>query len=907
MPSLKHRSRRQKDRRAGSSVLRGDSKARTHSPTSTPKTHPARPKKTALGSWTFFLSFLFLLALFAYRCHYALPIPVIEERNPSTGKVQFSEFNVRRLTGHLSEDIGLRLIGTEQVDETERYLMREIRALKEQAETEATRNGQVGLPKFDMWVQVDDGSHRFDFMSKVVMKMYTNMTNIIVRLSCGPECDQNALLLNAHYDTTLGSPGAADDALGVGVQMELIRVLSQQPALRKNSIIFLFNGDEESLQDASHSFITNHELKDTVKAVINLEGCGTRGPEILFQANSRPMIDAYKKVPYPHGAVAANDLFATGIVLSDTDFRQFVNHGNLTGLDMAVYKNSYLYHTHLDLNQYMEPGLPQHMGENALALVRHLGNEVDLTGRFEKTSEVVFYDVLGFFFVAYSLSTAIKLHLAIGALALIALSLGASRPSIKSVSSVALSFLAALIAPNLAALVLVVAGKPMRWFTHEWLPVPMFGPISAAAMFLVQHLFHDKNISTSANELNTFSGVQFFFSVAMGSTTYAGLASSYLVAIYAFCYSAALLYNRQRAPAIVSTTGQMASGNQVLEVDFSTYLVASIVPSTCFFYSAFSLFDFMIPLTGRTGVDAPVDNIVAIVTGLFICCFCPPILAYAHRFGQQVLRRIISILLIAQIFILLLSATFLQPFDKMHPKRIFAQHLRNLTSGETLLYVAHADPGPIYENYVKELETLFNTTAVFKNGAEDHGDWNAIYPFSQFVDSYILDTTPYIRLQTQNKTIASSTAPLTDLIHDAPKLIAENVSYDSRTGLRRLTILCTHPGYIWTVISFDAKLVTWSLSPPIPSEDRSHYVIRNAGGYRTDGWRLDLEYRGTSPEDKLRVEIMSMETEGFDWRVEKERELIGTGEIGVMRKLIKATPDFVALTHFSTVASTFEL
>jgi hypothetical protein len=51
------------------------------------------------------------------------------------------------------------------VDETERYLIREIRAIKEQAKIEAAR-GAVGLPNFDMWVQVDDGSHRFDFMSK---------------------------------------------------------------------------------------------------------------------------------------------------------------------------------------------------------------------------------------------------------------------------------------------------------------------------------------------------------------------------------------------------------------------------------------------------------------------------------------------------------------------------------------------------------------------------------------------------------------------------------------------------------------------------------------------------------------------------------------------------------------------
>ena len=72
----------------------------------------------------------------------------------------------------------------------------------------------------------------------VVMKMYTNMTNIIVRLSCGPECDENAILLNAHYDTTLGSPGAADDALGCGVMMEILRIMSLRPAPKKNSIIF---------------------------------------------------------------------------------------------------------------------------------------------------------------------------------------------------------------------------------------------------------------------------------------------------------------------------------------------------------------------------------------------------------------------------------------------------------------------------------------------------------------------------------------------------------------------------------------------------------------------------------------------------------------------------------------------
>lgn len=58
-------------------------------------------------------------------------------------------------------------------------------------------------------------------------------------------------------------------------------------------------------------------------------------------------------------------------------------------------------------------------------------------------------------------------------------------------------------------------------------------------------------------------------------------------------------------------------------------------------------------------------------------------------------------------------------------------------------------------------------------------------------------------------------------------------------------------------------------------------------------WRLDLEYYATEGTgDKLRIEMISMETEGFDWRVEKERELEGTGEIAVVRKVVRAKPDF---------------
>jgi Zn-dependent M28 family amino/carboxypeptidase len=81
----------------------------------------------------------------------------------------------------------------------------------------------------------------------VVLKAYTNVTNIVVRLSCpvdpkNPEnraCEDNAVLLNSHFDTTLGSPGATDDGSGTAVMMDIIRVLSKRDwTSYKNSVVF---------------------------------------------------------------------------------------------------------------------------------------------------------------------------------------------------------------------------------------------------------------------------------------------------------------------------------------------------------------------------------------------------------------------------------------------------------------------------------------------------------------------------------------------------------------------------------------------------------------------------------------------------------------------------------------------
>jgi hypothetical protein len=78
---------------------------------------------------------------------------------------------------------------------------------------------------------------------------------------------------------------------------------------------------------------------------------------LLFQATSKEMIEAYSKVPRPHGTVVAADVFSSGIIMSEyvtlplsvtsklrksflalssTDFVQFEKYLGISGLDVRV-------------------------------------------------------------------------------------------------------------------------------------------------------------------------------------------------------------------------------------------------------------------------------------------------------------------------------------------------------------------------------------------------------------------------------------------------------------------------------------------------------------------------------------------------------------------------------------------
>lgn len=77
-------------------------------------------------------------------------------------------------------------------------------------------------------------------MAKRLYKNYVNLSNIVIRVSDGTEKGkEHAVLINSHLDSTLPSPGAADDALSVGVMLECARVLVNTPGWEPaHAIIF---------------------------------------------------------------------------------------------------------------------------------------------------------------------------------------------------------------------------------------------------------------------------------------------------------------------------------------------------------------------------------------------------------------------------------------------------------------------------------------------------------------------------------------------------------------------------------------------------------------------------------------------------------------------------------------------
>ncbi|KAF5316325.1 hypothetical protein D9619_006761 [Psilocybe cf. subviscida] len=795
----------------------------------------------------------------AYTQHYKLPAAQSSMTNPITKLPQISEERILGIARHLSEEIGYRTVGTYEHALADDWMMEAVEQVKRNCETIVESEGR--RVECEVWRQEGSGNHRFDMMGKRLYKTYVNLSNIVVRISNGtPEGKEHAVLVNAHLDSTLPSPGAADDALPVGVMLDCMRVLLETPKWSpKHAIIFLFNHAEESLQDGSHLFSTQHPIASTVRAVVNLEAAGTTGREILFQATSEQMIEAYSHVPRPYGTIFANDIFSSGIILSDTDFRQFEQYLNVTGLDMAVVGNSYLYHMRKDLVENIEPGVAQHMGENTLALLKYLSSKkspvAGLTNGYTKPTTVFFAHV-GPTFFKYSFTTAKIMYGLLFAFSLLLVRItfvdpapalkkghGFWREQRKGAVAVFAGMAGTMIVPNVVALVMrEVLNKGMSWFKNEVAPIGLYGPAALLGCMISQYLVgevHEQSVFTAMLLIQALSG----FVVQMANIGSAAI--FFLIALPLFM---ALAIN----PLFSGTNGRLS---------LCTYALGQMLPALTGGLLLLGVLDVFVPLTGRIGGEAPADNIVASIIASLGGLSYPLALPLMHRFGRRTLFKGIVVLSMVMAILVGYFAA-MEPFDKMHQKRLFILHSENITSREHHLHLATADGAPGFEHIVDGIVSEFAMPGVQAELAvmdDYNSDWDSLYPFSAFLTPYKVPLS--VAPDYASPWVADQAFVVTSVNHD------QNLG----PGTRNITVHVSHPGLIWTVIAFDAHVLKWSLDNNPPDEYTRHH-IKEGSFYQNNEYSFDMIVKvpdGTSTQGSgILVNFVGLQEKGI-WPAKK--------------------------------------
>jgi hypothetical protein len=188
-----------------------------------------------------------------------------------------------------------------------------------------------------------------------------------------------ALLLMTHYDSAPQSRayGASDDANGLGVILEGMRMYVQNKKSFKNDIIILFSDAEELGLNGAYGFAKHHPWNKNVGVVVNFEARGTSGPSMMLAETNhgnQALIEAFSKahVPYP----VANSLMYSiyKMLPNDTDLTAFREVSDVPGYNFAYIDGHYHYHTELDKFENLDQKSVEHQATYFLSMVNYLAN-----------------------------------------------------------------------------------------------------------------------------------------------------------------------------------------------------------------------------------------------------------------------------------------------------------------------------------------------------------------------------------------------------------------------------------------------------------------------------------------------------------------------------------------------------
>ncbi|XP_066998420.2 endoplasmic reticulum metallopeptidase 1 [Anabrus simplex] len=762
---------------------------------------------------------------------------------------EYAAFNLKQLT-----ELGPKIFGTYANDVLAvEFLKREISYL-------ATRSSSTNKIEYD--VQRASGCYYLSFQPHGFVNCYEGVVNIIVRLTSYISTG-SALLVNCHFDSVPGSPGSSDDSLNCAVMLEVIRVLSQSHLPLRNDVIFLFNGAEETPLQGSHAFITQHQWAKAVKAFINLEACGAGGREILFQAaqNNPWLLKMYAaSVPHPHGLVVAEDVFQSGFVPSDTDFRIFRDFGKIPGLDFAHSSNGYVYHTKFDNLDYISNGTIQHTGDNLLALIKKIGSSESLRDLDRYSGgRMVYFDVLGFFMILYQEDIGFYFNIVtvIVSFCFQWKILRYIEPGISYLGSLKLLLVSCKVTVFgwiLGALWMLATSKilnvydlSMSWFSHPYLVFTLYYcPFIFSSMFV--YVWYQSSAMQRFKALDRAQlytgGVQVIFCLILLCGTIFGIRSSFVLMLL-------ILF------PCLANIGLMAFEKMDCFTHWvTTYFVASSVSVSYVFYLTLLTFSLFIPITGRMGPAASPELFIGCLS-IILCALSTsvvvPMIALVKK-PKEFLAQVGGLYLLTMVTLMNTSLGFPYSGDPTNPapQRILVHHTQQRfhhfggkayydDSGYWITHLDHHNPGVLKE-IIPELQNARN-----------------VGPLCEEVLFCGLPV-PSTRLLAQS--MHSLWVPAREpVLHfsSTVRLLEENWISDERL-LMKFRVIGPSRMELFISPNSHVKLTEWNYNFPIPNgkplwNSRSTYFIHYATGDTRSDFNLTLWFQVKPKNDETTVDI----------------------------------------------------
>ena len=780
----------------------------------------------------------------------------------------FMESSAMNVTRELADSIGHRYVSTMNEEQSARYLEG---ALRELAKSDSLR-GDVTVQVFREQAVGSNGlQEAFGFQ---IANVYNNLTNIVMVVSPTDGMSHvKSVLVNAHYDSTMGSPGASDCASCVGIGFEVARTILMNSSIPLyGPLIFLFNGGEETLMQASHGFMATSAYASRVGAFINIESTGPWGPDVIFQHTDDWTLSAFARVaPYPRGNSVAQDFFEMGLIPADTDYRMLrgiSEEASVPGVDLAFLFDGLAYHTREDTVERIRPGTLQSMGENVLALVSEYSKVLGVPGYESKmynqgsveknVQGQVFFDVGGRFMVVYSAQVASVLHsLPLMVLLLLSLTAVISAPSAMmghirtALASVGLCILLPGVLGGVRAL---LSGCPISWYGNFIESGFVFLPIASAGILLPCDGLRGQKTKDSL-------GFGVLFAMLGSLTMMIGMTSSFVTASWG-------------AGTIIAS---------LLESKLSHFglILGYILPSYFGCTIAVTTLVHVIEKIGITGSMGGImgifltDSIVGSLSGVCVVLVFGSLAPYiAYAFGVYK-KRVCMMLAALSIVSAILSSyvSFEQnprvkkgiPYTKVAPKRMIFQHIHKLSEFDDSIQSSMFSACSLDAIEVDEDAMLPDTLKSLPTIQFDSHDWVSLYPLNFLATGVSKEDTakeydqiqaiwprvPSLKKSSFFSVAADSIKHYLNDGYEAMRLAWSQTSLDPKAqSLKRKhfeldTVL---PG--WAVLNITGDIVQWSLGERVASVDSTNaqHIVRYASGPYTTLWKFWIDVPKENPD-----------------------------------------------------------